>query len=301
MFPDATFDLVHSCIVLQHIEPLYTKEYLREFLRVTRPGGTVVFQLPSHPRPAAPATPLPDGAFKARIELAEPAPPRLSTDEVLTLSVRVTNLGDAVWPAHTEGDVGYHLRLGNHWLTSGGKIAVVDDGRSQLPVDLEPGSSGVMSLRVRAPARPGFYVLELDLVQEAVTWFSRRGSETLQVPVMVEGSRRRAPVAGALVSRLRHSSIMPTVVRIMPKVMRKAIRVARTWGPTDPPPDAAPDPGAGHDPGFEMHSVPHDEVVEVLQAAGGRIVAYHEDPYAGPEWVSYLYFVAREAVRQPDH
>lgn len=44
----ASFDLVYSSITLQHIEPVYSREYLREFLRVLRPGGVLVFQLPSH-------------------------------------------------------------------------------------------------------------------------------------------------------------------------------------------------------------------------------------------------------------
>lgn len=47
LFPDQTFDLVHSHITLQHIEPGYSKAYIKEFVRVLAPGGLVVFQLPS--------------------------------------------------------------------------------------------------------------------------------------------------------------------------------------------------------------------------------------------------------------
>jgi ubiquinone/menaquinone biosynthesis C-methylase UbiE len=46
-FADASFDLIYSNITLQHIEPRYSKEYLREFLRVLAPQGLLVFQLPS--------------------------------------------------------------------------------------------------------------------------------------------------------------------------------------------------------------------------------------------------------------
>jgi SAM-dependent methyltransferase len=49
LFPDASFDFVCSLIVLQHIHPRYMRNYLQEFLRVLRPGGAVVFSLPSHP------------------------------------------------------------------------------------------------------------------------------------------------------------------------------------------------------------------------------------------------------------
>jgi SAM-dependent methyltransferase len=48
-FDDDTFDLVYSTLVLQHIEPHYVLRYLEEFLRVLRPGGCAVFNLPSRP------------------------------------------------------------------------------------------------------------------------------------------------------------------------------------------------------------------------------------------------------------
>jgi SAM-dependent methyltransferase len=50
IFPDGMFDLVHSHITLQHMEPRYVERYLPEFLRVLRPSGVLVFQLPSRPR-----------------------------------------------------------------------------------------------------------------------------------------------------------------------------------------------------------------------------------------------------------
>lgn len=44
---DQSFDFVYSRLVLQHIPPHYTRKYLREFIRVTRPGGVIMFQLPT--------------------------------------------------------------------------------------------------------------------------------------------------------------------------------------------------------------------------------------------------------------
>jgi SAM-dependent methyltransferase len=40
------FSFVYTSIVLQHIQPTYTMNYLREFIRVLRPGGILVFQIP---------------------------------------------------------------------------------------------------------------------------------------------------------------------------------------------------------------------------------------------------------------
>lgn len=41
------FDFVLSLIVLQHMKPVYAKEYIREFVRVLKPGGLAVFQVPA--------------------------------------------------------------------------------------------------------------------------------------------------------------------------------------------------------------------------------------------------------------
>jgi ubiquinone/menaquinone biosynthesis C-methylase UbiE len=48
-FPDASFDLIYSVIVLQHVPDRGAIEsYIAEFCRVLRPGGLAVFGLPSH-------------------------------------------------------------------------------------------------------------------------------------------------------------------------------------------------------------------------------------------------------------
>jgi SAM-dependent methyltransferase len=50
-FPDASFDLVYSSLVLQHIPPPLTGRYLTEFVRVLRPGGAIMLLVPAgYPR-----------------------------------------------------------------------------------------------------------------------------------------------------------------------------------------------------------------------------------------------------------
>lgn len=46
MVGDNTFSFVYCSIVLQHIEPERTSSYIREFVRVLKPGGILVFQVP---------------------------------------------------------------------------------------------------------------------------------------------------------------------------------------------------------------------------------------------------------------
>jgi 2-polyprenyl-3-methyl-5-hydroxy-6-metoxy-1,4-benzoquinol methylase len=48
-FEDESFDLVLSLAVLQHVsDPAAIRSYIREFARVARPGGVIVFQLPAN-------------------------------------------------------------------------------------------------------------------------------------------------------------------------------------------------------------------------------------------------------------
>jgi SAM-dependent methyltransferase len=45
-FSTATFDVVYSRLVLQHLRPAVAGACVREFLRVLKPGGALMFQLP---------------------------------------------------------------------------------------------------------------------------------------------------------------------------------------------------------------------------------------------------------------
>ena len=45
LFADGTLSFIYSNIVLQHIPPQYSVQYLKEFVRVLRPDGVLVFQV----------------------------------------------------------------------------------------------------------------------------------------------------------------------------------------------------------------------------------------------------------------
>ncbi len=51
IFGGDCFDFIYTNIVLQHIEKKYNEAYLREFIRVLKPNGLLVFQMPSSLRP----------------------------------------------------------------------------------------------------------------------------------------------------------------------------------------------------------------------------------------------------------
>jgi ubiquinone/menaquinone biosynthesis C-methylase UbiE len=46
-FSDQEFHFIYTNIVLQHMKPEYAKSYIKEFLRLLKPQGVLIFQLPS--------------------------------------------------------------------------------------------------------------------------------------------------------------------------------------------------------------------------------------------------------------
>jgi SAM-dependent methyltransferase len=50
LFEDDFFDFIYSNITLQHMPPRFSRRYLLEFLRVLKPGGVMIFQIPAQPR-----------------------------------------------------------------------------------------------------------------------------------------------------------------------------------------------------------------------------------------------------------
>lgn len=46
IFPNDSFDLVYSSLVLQHMAPALSDSYLAEFVRIVRPGGSIAIVVP---------------------------------------------------------------------------------------------------------------------------------------------------------------------------------------------------------------------------------------------------------------
>jgi hypothetical protein len=127
---------------------------------------------------------LPDAAFRVTLSAAYPFPTSLRDGEKASLHVLVKNSSGTAWPAASQPDGRYQIRLGNHWIDQHGQVN--DDARADLPYDLAPGDTAEVLIIVRAPDNPGAYLLEFDLVQEQVSWFGQMGSPTLKTTVTVE-------------------------------------------------------------------------------------------------------------------
>jgi len=132
--------------------------------------------------------PMPDGAFRAAITVADP-PTKMRPGEKQTLNVKVKNVGNSVWLAHgRSGDGFYQVNLGDIWFDAQNtRVEKHPYVRSPLPGDVKPGDEVEVPLTITAPAAPGDYTLQVDLVQEMVSWFADKGSSAPKFKVKVGG------------------------------------------------------------------------------------------------------------------
>jgi hypothetical protein len=118
--------------------------------------------------------------FGARWEEAR-VPPRVTAGAGFVVPVTLVNTSSARWPVR--GAV--RVAAAYHWLDEVGRVVVLDGPRTPLPGPVAPGEEVPLVVTVEAPAEPGRYQLELDLVFEHVAWFGQRGVETYRAPVEV--------------------------------------------------------------------------------------------------------------------
>lgn len=128
---------------------------------------------------------MPQTGFKAEITVAKP-PAKLKVNESVVLDVTVKNLGDAAWPHLGGPGAANGVLLSYHWLPADGSRLLTDGIRTNLPSDLSPGTQVALRSTVKAPDKPGTYILEFDMVQEAVAWFKDHGSKAVRFDVTVE-------------------------------------------------------------------------------------------------------------------
>ena len=120
---------------------------------------------------SAAAKPFPKEALQAQLTIVN-APSVLKRNEATKIQVRVKNIGNAAWPAKGQPDGKYRLNLSYHWLDLQKNIVIAEGMRTLLPYDIEPNAELMVNADVVAPNQVGEYILEIDMVQEAVTWFN---------------------------------------------------------------------------------------------------------------------------------
>jgi SAM-dependent methyltransferase len=271
MFLSGSFDFVYSDIVLQHLEPSQAERYVIEFLRVLRPGGIAVFQLPSHRRAADELPPqpvrMPPHGYAATLHVVDGLPSSMSPQETVLVTIDIGNRSPLRWSQREAGVI----RAGNHWRSAGGAMLIQDDGRARLPEVVEPGSQLRIDLPIQAPPEPGDFLCEFDLVHEGITWFADASSAApVQVPVTVVADggedRRSSPAIGG-------DPATPAVN-------------SDIYSMLDPVDDADLPP-------FPMYGVPRARVLDLIAAHGAKPFLVENDERGGPEWQGYRYFVEK--------
>ena len=135
------------------------------------------------------ASALPESGFRAEITLVD-APAKLRVGQRETIQVRIKNGSGVKWYArggeiNTFPDNRYFIAVGNRWLRIDRSLITNMDGRYGIPEDLGAGQETAVPLQITAPASVGEYILEVDVVQEQVAWFSDKGSTPASFRVTV--------------------------------------------------------------------------------------------------------------------
>ena len=122
LFGDASFDLVYTDLVLQHLPPKLAEGYVHEFARVVRPGGAMVLGVPEGERRTFKGlvfryTPWPLVAWAQRALLRYPAPMRMHTLRTERLAELLPQSRIAASDEYRSGDHWRHLR---HYVRVGG-------------------------------------------------------------------------------------------------------------------------------------------------------------------------------------
>jgi hypothetical protein len=129
---------------------------------------------------------FPDSDYREEITALD-APTVMRASEKKVIRFKVKNLGQSDWPSRGNSVGWFQVNLGNRWFDAAGKVEIKGiDSRAAMPADLSPGAEVELPITVRAPSVPGEYLIELDMVHEAVTWFYERGSHPLRLRIRVE-------------------------------------------------------------------------------------------------------------------
>jgi SAM-dependent methyltransferase/uncharacterized protein YbaR (Trm112 family) len=138
--------------------------------------------------------------YDGRLDLPQGALVIARAGETLEVPVLVTNRGIGTWCSESEIPIrlSYHVsRLDtgpgdrdnavvDGVATAGAgataspraiarTLVAYDNPRTPLPGDIAPARPVLMTLVIACPAAPGRYLIDIDLVQERITWFADRG------------------------------------------------------------------------------------------------------------------------------
>jgi hypothetical protein len=115
---------------------------------------------------------------------------RFAPGESRPLLVDVCNLGTTAFPGGARSQP--EIRLTYRLRDSDDQVIVTDGLRTHFPVTIAPGAHELVPALVEAPATPGRYIVEFDLVHEGARWFDQ--PVTVDILVAARWSQFRAPL-----------------------------------------------------------------------------------------------------------
>jgi hypothetical protein len=115
-------------------------------------------------------------------------PTEMIVDQTISPEVAIKNASSKTWPNKPDPRGRNAVNFSYHWLDRKRQMVVFDGLRTPLPRDLNPGESVTLRALIRAPEKPGEYLLHVTLVQEAVAWFSDRDGGHVLISVSVKNN-----------------------------------------------------------------------------------------------------------------
>jgi tRNA (mo5U34)-methyltransferase len=114
-------------------------------------------------------------------------PASAHSGEVLHFTIRAENTGNARWLRGSEGGTEKgDVHLVAHLLDQNETPIAWYHAGVFLPHDIAPGESVELEIALNAPATPGSFLLQFDMVSEHLAWFEDLGSEVLEQTLTVE-------------------------------------------------------------------------------------------------------------------
>ncbi len=150
--------------------------YLRQSLK----GGII---LAARKTRAAEYTSVVPGVLRSSVR-AVPESVIAKPSEEIDLKVVAQNAGDTVWLRENGEGYGF-VQLGGHLSDGNNALVHFDYLRHPLSRDVAPRETEEIALRFKAPSSGGKYTLELDMVNEGISWFKDYGSVTARVKLDV--------------------------------------------------------------------------------------------------------------------
>ncbi len=124
-------------------------------------------------------------SYRAEINDLGSTPDFILPAEAVTINLSITNRSRLfTWPASGENAVSISYNIYN----SLGETIVFDGSRTALQNDIRPGETVTVPVDIKVPAAGGSYIIEYDIVQEGVAWFSSRGNPAFRKDITITGS-----------------------------------------------------------------------------------------------------------------